>query len=96
MRRRAARPRWRPSAVEVPEAALEAYEAALSRACATVGFFLDDEDARTLARRGRAATPGEDEAALAAGAGARGRGDRRRRRALQRAPTEAEGWLART
>ena len=27
--------------VDVPEAALEAYEAALSSACATVGFFRD-------------------------------------------------------
>ncbi len=32
--------------VEVPESALEAYEAAFLSACETVGFFLADEDAR--------------------------------------------------
>ena len=32
--------------VEVPEHALDAYEAAMATACSTVGFFLTDEDAR--------------------------------------------------
>ena len=40
--RPSARRRWRPFAVDVPEAALEAYEAALGSVCATVGLFRDE------------------------------------------------------
>jgi ribosomal protein L11 methyltransferase len=40
MARRAATP-LETISVDVPEAALEIYEAALSTACATVGFFRD-------------------------------------------------------
>ena len=80
--------------VEVPEAALDAYEAALSTACETVGFFLADEEARTWRVEGvRDAGAGEDAlrgalalAALTTGIAA----------PLGRAATEAEGWLARS
>jgi ribosomal protein L11 methyltransferase len=79
--------------VTVPEIGLEAYEAALNTACDTVGFFRDD---RTGAWRVEGVKPvGANEPELAAalllaelvsGVSAR----------LERAPTEAEGWLART
>ena len=80
--------------VEVPEAALDAYEAALATACETVGFFLADEEARTWRVEGvRDAGAGEDAlrgalalAALTTGIEA----------PLGRAATEAEGWLARS
>ncbi len=80
--------------VTVPEAALDAYEAALASVCGTIGFFLDDEDARTWRVEGvrdveADLTPLTDAlsiAALVTGVHA----------ALQRAPTEAEGWVLRT
>ena len=47
--------------VEVPEDALDAYEAALSSACATVGFFLADEERRVWRVEGvRDLAAGED------------------------------------
>ncbi len=80
--------------VVVPEAALDAYEAALASVCETVGFFLEDEDARTWRVEG-VREAGADQASLeralaiaamvsgvAAEPGA--------------AATEADGWLART
>ena len=79
--------------VEVPEDAMEAYEAALCSACTTVGFFLDED--RRVWRIEGVKEAGVDEAELAAalmiaeaisGVAA----------PLQRASTEAEGWLART
>ena len=80
--------------VEVPEAALDAYEAALATVCETVGFFLADEEARTWRVEGvRDAGAGEGAlqgalalAALTTGVEA----------PLGRAATEAEGWLARS
>ncbi|MBC7801825.1 MAG: 50S ribosomal protein L11 methyltransferase [Gemmatimonadaceae bacterium] len=80
--------------VEVPDAAVEAYEAALGTVCATVGFFLVDEDLRTWRVEGVHDAGADDArlqdalaiAALVSGVNA----------ALQRAATEAEGWLART
>ena len=80
--------------VEVPEPALDAYEAAFSATCATTAFFLADEDARTWRIEGvRTAADPDDAlhqalalAALATGVAA----------PLARVPTEAEGWLART
>lgn len=80
--------------VEVPDAALEAYEAALSTVCATVGFFLTDEDRRIWRVEGvRDVGAGDDRlwdalslAALVSGAAA----------VLGRETTEAEGWLARS
>ena len=78
----------------VPEAALEAYEAAFDAACDTVGFFLDDEDARTWRLEG-VRDAGADEArlhqALLVAASVSGV-----EATLHREPTEAEGWLART
>jgi len=80
--------------VEVPDAAVEAYEAALGTACATVGFFFADED-RGIWRVEGVRDAGADEArlqdalalaALVTGVAAR----------LRREATEAEGWLART
>lgn len=80
--------------VEVPEGALDAYEAAFSTVCDTVGFFLADEDARTWRVEG-VRDAGDDVAPLmsallmagwATGVEA----------ALGRVATEAEGWLART
>ena len=85
--------------VEVPEPALDAYEAALATVCDTIGFFLADEDARIwriegvrdmgAADAGAAADALQGALALAVmltGVTA----------PLSRAPTEAEGWLART
>ncbi len=80
--------------VEVPDAAVEAYEAALSTVCATVGFFFADE-ARGIWRVEGVRDAGADEArlqdalalaALVSGVPA----------TLRRETTEAEGWLART
>ncbi|HYZ62289.1 MAG TPA: 50S ribosomal protein L11 methyltransferase [Acetobacteraceae bacterium] len=80
--------------VEVPESALEPYEAALSIACATVGFFLADE-ARGLWRvegvRDVAEAAGPLEAALALAEASTGVSA-----PLHRDSTPAEGWLART
>ena len=80
--------------VEVPEVALDPFEAAFSQSCDTVGFFLADEDARTWRVEG-VRDMGADDAGLeqaltlarmATGVDA----------PLQRTETEAEGWLART
>jgi ribosomal protein L11 methyltransferase len=80
--------------VEVPEDALDAYEAALASACRTVGFFFADEDARIWRVEG-VKEPGVNEGALTAGlalaalvTGVEA--------ALGRSPTEVGGWLART
>ena len=80
--------------VEVPEAALDTYEAALASVCETVGFFLADEDARTwrvegVRDAGADAAPLDRAlllAALATGV----------ETVSRREPTEADGWLART
>jgi ribosomal protein L11 methyltransferase len=79
--------------VEVPEHALEAYEAALASVCASVGFFLD-EATRVWRVEGVKQT-GAGEAELAAGlalaelvTGVAAK--------LLHMPTEAGGWLART
>ncbi|GAC1339925.1 MAG: 50S ribosomal protein L11 methyltransferase [Acetobacteraceae bacterium] len=80
--------------VEVPEAALEAFEAALETACDTIGFFLADEDRRIWRVEGVRDVVEEDaplRAALALAAAASGVTPE-----LHRQPTAAEGWLART
>lgn len=80
--------------VEVPEHALDAYEAALSTACETVGFFLADEDHRIWRVEGVRDLAADDaglHAALALAAATTGVSA-----PLRRSPTEAEGWLART
>ncbi len=79
--------------VEVPEAGLEAYEAALGSVCATVGFFLDDAAGTWLVEGVKPQGEAEPElaAALAVAEAVSGVAA-----PLRRAATEAEGWLART
>ena len=80
--------------VTIPEPALEIYEAALATACDTIAFFLHDEDARIWRVEG-VREAGADIAplhrALLLANLTTGLDP-----ALDRAPTEAEGWLART
>ncbi len=80
--------------VTVPETALEPFEAALGLACRTVGLFLTDEEQRIWTVEGVKLT-GQGEADLAAGlalaAMLTGQSP-----PLQRRPTAAGGWLART
>ena len=79
--------------VIVPEAAVPAYESALSLACTTVGLFVHDEFAGIWRVEGVKAVGEADDkldngillAALVTGTAAE----------LQREPTEADGWLAR-
>lgn len=77
----------------VPEAALEAYEAALGCACDTVGFFRDHAsgDWRLEAVRAVGAKETELTAALALAAAVTGIAA-----VPVRTPTQAEGWLERT
>lgn len=80
--------------VEVPDAAVEAYEAALSSVCDTVGFFLADEPQgiwRVEGVREQGADNGPLLAALALAGAATGLDA-----PLQRDATEAEGWVLRT
>jgi ribosomal protein L11 methyltransferase len=79
--------------IEVPEPALETYEAALGSVCATVGFFRDEANGRWLVEGVRQA--GADEAALT-GALALAAALTGVQAAPRRAPVAAEGWLART
>ena len=79
--------------VRVPEAALEAYEAALSSVCAAVGFFRDAatgdwhvEGVKEVGNREAELTAGLALAASVTGVVP----------LLHRTPTPAEGWLART
>jgi ribosomal protein L11 methyltransferase len=79
--------------VTVPPDALEAYEAALSQACGTVGFF-HDEDRRLWTIEGvkdRGANEAALSGALALAAAVTGVAAE-----LRRAETPAEGWLLRT
>ena len=80
-------------AVDVPESALETYEAALASTCATVGFFRDE--ATGLWRVEGVKEVGVNdpalEAALALAAAASGA-----EAVVCRTPTPVEGWLART
>jgi ribosomal protein L11 methyltransferase len=78
--------------VEIPESLVPHYESALSTVCATVGLFISDEAARIWRVEGvKSVGESEDElsAALAVAALISGH-----QAPLQRAPTEAEGWLA--
>jgi ribosomal protein L11 methyltransferase len=78
--------------VRVPEDALEAYEGALAVACATLGFFLDDEDTRIWRVEGVKPVGEKDDelnASLAVAAMLSGH-----TATLLRCPTAAEGWLA--
>jgi ribosomal protein L11 methyltransferase len=79
--------------VEVPEAALETYEAALGSVCATVGLFHDEETGRWCVE-GVKKVGADDEmldSALTVAAAATGVAV-----AHRRTPTPADGWLART
>jgi ribosomal protein L11 methyltransferase len=79
--------------VVVPEAALEAYEAALASACTTIGFFLDEDRGLWRVEGVKETGAGEAElaTALTLAAAATGLAPE-----LRREPTAAEGWLSRT
>lgn len=79
--------------VTIPEDALEAYEAALSEACGTIGFFLD-EATRMWTVEG-VKDQGTFEVELASGLAIAGLVTGLDPE-ITRAPTEADGWLART
>jgi ribosomal protein L11 methyltransferase len=79
--------------VTVPPEALEAYEAALSQACGTIGF-LHDEDAGLWTVEGvkdQGANESELASGLALAAAVSGHAA-----AVRRSQTPADGWLART
>ena len=80
--------------VTVPEHALEPFEAALGLACHTVGMFLTDEDQRLWTVEG-VRPPGHADAQLQSGL-MLARLLTGEAPPLQRRPTEAGGWLART
>ena len=79
--------------VDVPESALEAFEAALGSVCATVGFFRDQDATRWLVEGVKPVGEGDSElaAALALATALTGV-----EAAPRRAAVPAEGWLART
>ena len=80
--------------LDVPEHALDAFEAALATVCATVAFYLQDEELRLWRLEGVRDRPEDDtklHAALAVAAAVT-----RLDPTLHRASTEADGWLART
>jgi len=79
--------------VDVPESALEAYEAALSVACTTIGLFRDHKSGAWRVEGVRQVGSGEPElvSALILAASLTGIAV-----PLQRAPTPADGWLARS
>jgi len=79
--------------VEVPDHALEVYEAALASVCASVGFFRNDATGTWRVEGVRPTGTGEAE--LAAGL-ALAEAMTGVAAAPQRTPTEAGGWLART
>ena len=79
--------------VDVPEAAVEAYEAALGSSCDTVGFFRDATGANWRVEGVKPVGEGEPALAAALALAAEVSGVRA---ALVRTPVEAEGWLART
>jgi ribosomal protein L11 methyltransferase len=80
-------------AVSVTEDAMEAYEAALATACLTVGFFRDHDTGIWRVEGVKQVGINEPEltGALAVAAITTGEAP-----VLERAPTEADGWLART
>ncbi len=79
--------------VTVPEAALEIYEAALSSACVTVGFFRDHATGDWRIEGVKPIGGNEPELVAALGLAANVSGVTV---PLRRTPTPAEGWLART
>ena len=79
--------------VDVPESALETYEAALSSACATVGFFRDANSGDWRVEGVKPVGTGELELAASLTLAAALSGVTA---PLRRTPTPADGWLART
>ncbi len=79
--------------ITVPEDALEAYESALSVACGTVGFFLDEATGLWTLEGVKDQGAGEPELAGAFAIAAMLTGFTAQ---PHRAQTEADGWLART
>lgn len=79
--------------VDVPDAALEAYEGALSNVCTTVGFFLDPKSGNWRVEGVKPIGSNEQEltAALALAAALSGT-----EAPVVRMPTPADGWLERT
>jgi ribosomal protein L11 methyltransferase len=79
--------------VTIPPEALEAYEAAFEEACGTIGFFLDEATGLWTVEgvKDQGANEAELAAALAIAALVSGVSAE-----LARAPTPADGWLART
>jgi len=79
--------------VTIPEDALEAYEAALGEACGTIGFFLDEATRMWTVEGVKDQGAFEDElaAGLAIASMISGIDP-----VVTRAPTHADGWLART
>jgi ribosomal protein L11 methyltransferase len=79
--------------IEVPAEALEAYEAALTEACGTIGFFLDEETGIWTVEgvKDRGANEAELAAGLALAAMVTGFTAE-----VTRDETPADGWLART
>ncbi len=79
--------------VDLPEHAVEAYEAALMQACDTVGMFLDEATGRWRLEgvKARGADEASLQAALSIAEAASGVAAE-----LGRSDTPAEGWLART
>jgi ribosomal protein L11 methyltransferase len=90
---RATPPALETVSVEVPEPAMEAYEAALGSVCSTVGFFRDHTTEVWRVEGVKTVGAGEAElaAALALAAAVTGI-----EATLARTPTPAEGWLARS
>jgi ribosomal protein L11 methyltransferase len=80
-------------AVSVTEDALEAYEAALATACLTVGFFRNHDTGIWRVEGVKQVGVNEPELASALALAAMVTGESP---PLERAPTEADGWLART
>jgi ribosomal protein L11 methyltransferase len=79
--------------VDVPEPALEAYEAALSATCATVGFFRDHKTGDWRVEGVKPVGGNEPELAAALALAAIVSGITAQ---VHRKHTQAEGWLART
>jgi len=80
-------------AVTIPETALEAFEAALTNACDTVGFFRDDDTGEWRVEGVKPIGSNESEliSSLALAAMLTGVSP-----VLERSATAADGWLART
>jgi len=79
--------------VTIPEAALEAYEAALGEACGTIGFFLDEATRMWTVEgvKDQGSNEAELTSALAIAGIVSGFAAE-----VTRAPTPSDGWLART